>query len=190
VTGRRWIAFVAAGVASLAILASAAVVLLVRWNGGLGHGYGKGVGIPVRVGQSFSIGMTDLRPNRRVRIEAVRLHGASGRVRLIGAVMSPVGQVAVGTERGFPPHSASAMRPAVGAVVPAHTRMWLVVGLRADARGDFSVRGIDILYRERWRGIELRRRAHTGLEVEGCAVTTAAHIPRCAVPQFSSESEF
>jgi hypothetical protein len=68
--------------------------------------------------------------------------------------------------------------------------MWLVVGLRAAARGDFSVRGIDILYRERWHGIELRRRAHAGLEVEGCAVTTAARIPRCAVPQFSSESEF
>ena len=65
-----------------------------------------------------------------------------------------------------------------------------MVGLRADASGDFSVRSIDVLYMESWHGIELRRRANTGLEVEGCAVTTAARIPRCAVPQFSSESEF
>jgi len=66
----------------------------------------------------------------------------------------------------------------------------MVVGLWATAPGTFSVRGIDVLYRERWHGVELRRKAHVGVEVQGCAVTTSKGFPRCTLPKFSWERGF
>jgi hypothetical protein len=66
----------------------------------------------------------------------------------------------------------------------------MVAGLRATAPGTFSVRGIDVFYREHWHGLDLRRRAHVGVEVQGCAVTTSTGLPRCKVSPFSSDSEF
>ena len=182
----RW--FVVAGLAALVLAAGAAAATLVRWDGSLGYGYGNGVGMPVRVGQAFSVGMTELRPARRVRIEAVRLHGPRGSVRLVGALVLPEGGGGVGTAGNFPPHFPRVkMRPAVDAVVPAHSRVQLVVGLRATGRGSFSVRGIDVLYRERWHGLSLRRRAHTGVQVQGCAVTGAARVPGCSVPRLNPD---
>jgi hypothetical protein len=64
------------------------------------------------------------------------------------------------------------------------------LGLRATGPGTFSVRGIDVLYRERWHGVELRRKAHTGVEVQGCAVAASARRLRCTVPHFSWDSAF
>ena len=46
----------------------------------------------------------------------------------------------------------------------------------------FAAPGPDVLYRERWHGIELRRRAHVVLQVVGCAVRTTARVPSCPIP--------
>ena len=76
----------------------------------------------------------------------------------------------------------------MGAVVPAHAEFQMVVGLRATARGTFSVRGVDVLYHESWHGLDLRRKAHIGVEIQGCAVTTSTGFPRCTLPRFSTDS--
>jgi hypothetical protein len=176
--------YVVFGLVLLVLVGAPVAATRVRWNGSLGYGYGNGVGIPVRVGQPFSIGLAYVNPSHRVRIEAVRLHGARGALKLIGVVALPPGSGGVGADRAFPPrYPRVKMRPAAGAVVPAHARVELVVGLQATAAGVFGVRGVDVLYRERWHGIELRRRTHTGLEIEGCAAVTSARYPRCRVPQ-------
>lgn len=190
--GRRWrLVVLVAAIVLLALAGAAAAATLIRWNGGLGYGYGNGVGIPVRLGQSFSIGMTDLRPARRVRIEAVRLHGPNGGIRLVGVVVLPPGSGGVGTDRQFPPRYPHVkMRPAVGTVVPAHARVEMIIGLQATNRGAFSVRGVDVFYREHWHGLDLRRRAHVGVEIQGCAEASSTGIPRCKVPPFSWDGAF
>ena len=190
--GRRWsFVVLAAAVLLLALVGAAAATTFIRWNGGLGYGYGSGVGVPVRVGKPVSIGMTVLKPGGEVRIEAVRLHDPRGPVRFVGVGVLPPGSVGVGSDGYFPPkHPAVRLRPAVGAVIPAHAGVQMIVGLQATARGTFSVRGIDVLYRERWHGVELRRKAHVGVEVQGCAVTTPNGFPNCALPKFSWDREF
>jgi hypothetical protein len=190
VARHRWrLVGLVTAVVLLALAGTAAAAAFIRWNGGLGYGYGNGIGVPVRVGEPFSIGMTAVQPERDVRIEAVRLHDPRGRVRLVGVGVLPPGSPGVGSDRGFPPeHVPVKLRPAVGAVIPANAESQLVVGLRATARGTFSVRGVDVLYRVRWHGLELRRKAHVGVEVQGCAVTTSTGIPKCTLPKFSSDS--
>jgi len=137
--------------------------------------------MPVRVGTPFSVSMTLLRPGRRVSIDSVRLNSPTGGVVLVGTL---VGGRSMSFERAFPPQSVGRrLRTATGAVVPARTRSILVLGLRATRPGPFRVRGADVLYRERWHGIDLRRRAHVGVEVDGCAVRTDAAVPSCAVPE-------
>ena len=184
---RRWrIGLLIAGL-GLLLLAVGAAGAGIRWNGSLGYGYSGGVGVPVQMHRPFSIGMGELRPTREIRIESVRLHGASGGVRLVGVLAYPFGHQSVGTDRGFPPASQGGGQPAVGLVVPAHGRFSLVVGLEAVGLGDFSVHGVDVLYREHWHGLTLRRRAHTGVEVEGCAVDPKPGLPRCATPTIGGE---
>lgn len=75
------------------------------------------------------------------------------------------------------------MRPAKGAVLHAHTTVLLAAGIRITRPGQFEIHGFDLLYRERWHGIELRHRAHIGPLAYGCAVRTSARVPRCRMPQ-------
>ena len=112
----------------------------------------------------------------------MQLHGASGGVVLVGAVVYPHGLGGVGTERGFPPTApGTTMTPAVGAVVPARTTVDLVVGLRLTRPGGARVHGVDVLYRERWHGVDVRRRTHTGIEVDACATAARARAD-CPLP--------
>jgi hypothetical protein len=183
---RRSIPLVVAGVAVVVLVGAAVAAALVRWSGGLGGEYGNGVGLPVYVGHPFSVGMTRLRPASRVRIESIRLHGADGRVVLVGARLYPAGSESVGVARDYPPTPVHARgRAAEGAVIPPHGEFDLVVGLRAVGRGTFRVQGLDILYRERWHGLNLRRRSHTGVEIHGCAVAASSGLPHCTVPAFA-----
>jgi hypothetical protein len=161
------------------LVAGVAIATQVRWPGGLGS-YGNRVGLPVRVDAPFSIGMGAIDAKRPIRIEAVRLHDASGGVVLHGALVSTEHGMVV--RRGFPPWSHGA-HSAEGAVVPAHVPVTLLVGLRATRPGDFFVDGVDILYRERWFGVDVRRRAHFGLQAVGCAVRTTESLPQCTVPE-------
>jgi len=141
----------------VAVVAAAAVTATqARWSAGLGGRYGNSVGVPTRVGVPFSVGMIQLRARHRVRIESVRLHQPSVGVAYLGAG---------------------------GTVVPAGTTLLLVIGLRATHVGGFRVRGVDLLYRERWHGIDIRRKAHIGVEVDGCAVRASARRIRCSPPQ-------
>lgn len=138
-TRKRYVVLVALAVV---LVVAPVAATQVRWNGSLGSGYGNEVGIPMRVGQSFSVGMTVIDANRRVRIESVRLHGASGGVVLLGAL---VGHEGVGAVLGFPPTTRTVpLRPAEGAVIPAHAHVMLVLGLRATEPGIFRVRGVDV----------------------------------------------
>lgn len=163
--------------------AAAAAATQIRWNGGLGL-YGNWVGVPVRIGAPFSIGMGELSAGHRVRIESVRLDHPTRGVVLVGSLVHSPGDGGIGSDRGFPPASLRApTRAADGVVLPAHTAVELVVGIRATELGAFRVHGVDVLYRERWHGIDVRRRAHVGIEVGGCAVQTSARIPGCRPPQ-------
>jgi hypothetical protein len=175
---------IALAIAVAAVLAAgAAVATQVRWSGGLGHGYANGTGVemPVRAGTPFSVGMTILLPRDRIRIESVRLHGASDGIDLIGSLLEHDGMT--GTYRGFPPTLPRLpRRQAVGAVLMGGSQNAIVVGLRASAPGRFVVKGIDVLYREKWHGVELRRRAHTGIEVSACAVASSAKALNCKPP--------
>jgi peptidoglycan/LPS O-acetylase OafA/YrhL len=175
--------YVMLGALVVALVVAPVAATQVRWNGSLGHGYGNSVGIPMRVGQSFSVGMTAIDTSRRVRIESVRLHGASGGVVLLGAL---VGYAGVGAVLGFPPTTPTMpLRPAVGAVIPAHANSLLVVGLRATEPGVFRVLGIDVRYRERWHGVEVKRLTHTGMLVAGCAVAAGAKRAHCRLPSMN-----
>jgi hypothetical protein len=177
---------IVAGVALLVLAGTAVAASQVRWNGEIGHGYGNAAGIPMRVGASYTFGVDDLRPSHRIRIEAVRLHDPSGPVELVGAVVHPAARGMVGTMRGFPPsRDYSPMRPVVGAVVGAGKAAVLEVGLRATRPGTFDVAGIDLLYRERLLGVDVRRKAHLGLEMYGCAARTSARIVNCKPPTFT-----
>lgn len=177
----KWALLVAACVAVL--VASAAAATRIRWGGELA-GYGNAVGLPVRVGSSFSIGMSELQADGRIRIESVRLERPTRGVMFVGALVHPTGHGMVGSERHFPPTFPSVrMRPAAGAVVPARMPVILVVGMRATRPGAFRVHGVDVLYREYWHGIDVRRHAHVGVEVVGCAVSTSAGVPRCTLPE-------
>jgi hypothetical protein len=174
------------GALALALLVAPVAATQVRWNGSLGHGYGSGVGVPVRVGQTFSVGMTMIHTNRPVRIESVRLHDPKGRVALVGALVGRVERFAVGTARGFPPSPPGAsLRTAYGAVIPAHAEVELVLGFRAVEPGIFRVRGVDVRYRERWPGVEVKRLTHTGVLVVGCAVPAGAKRANCRVPSMN-----
>jgi len=42
---------------------------------------------------------------------------------------------------------------------------------------------VDVLYRERWFGFDVRRRAHFGIEFDGCAEESAARTPPCTPPK-------
>jgi hypothetical protein len=138
----------------------------------------------VRIGEPFSIGLIELRPGHRVRIESVRLHRPTRGVALVAARVYPLGRGMVGSDRRFPPtFPPVAMRAADEAVLSAHTAVGLVVGIRATDPGAFRVHGVDVLYRERWHGIDVRRRAHVGVEVDGCAVRTSVRRPGCTPPQ-------
>ena len=185
--GRRGIAFVVAGVAALALVGAAVAGTFVRWNGSLGHGYGNGVGMRVRAGQSFSVGMTVLHADRRVRLESVSAHDPTGGVVLIGALVTRVGHPGVmGTASGSPPSfPAGPLRPAKGAVVPARADVQLLLGFRATRRGTFRVRGVDVRYRERWPGVEVKRLTHTGVLVVGCAVAAGPLRADCRLPSMN-----
>ena len=175
--------YVVLGAIVVALLGAPVAATQVRWNGSLGHGYGNSVGIPMRVGQSFSVGMTVIDTSRRVRIESVRLHGASGGVVLLGA---RVGYAGVGLVLGFPPTTPTMpLRPAVGAVIPAHANSLLIVGLRATEPGVFRVLGVDVRYRERWHGVEVKRLTHTGTLVAGCAGAAGAKRAHCRLPSMN-----
>ena len=178
---RLVIAIVIAG----ALAGGAFAATKARWSGGLGSGYGGvGVGLPVRVGRPFSVGLMDLRPRGRVVIESVRLHGSTPGVVLVGSLLYPAGGGMVGGDPSFPPRwPRFRMRRADGAALHAHRTTLLVVGLRLTHPGTFDIHGFDLLYRERWHGIELRHRAHIGPLAYGCAVRTSAKLPRCRMPR-------
>jgi hypothetical protein len=174
------------GVALLLLAGAALAATQVRWNGGIGHGYGNAVGVPVPVGAAYTFGMDDLRASHRIRIEAVRLHDPRGPVELVGAVVHETARGMVGALRGFPPSRGyGPMRPAVGTVVGPGETVALEVGLRATGPGTFDVAGIDLLYRERLLGVDVRRKAHLGMEVYGCAEKTSAHDANCKLPPFT-----
>ena len=176
---KRYVVF---GALALALVVAPVAATQVRWNGSLGHGYGNSVGIPLRAGQSFSVGMTAIDTSRDVRIESVRLHRPSGGIVLLGA---RVGRQGVGAVLGFPPNSPRMPLAAVGAVIPAHANVLLVVGLRATKPGIFRVRGVDVRYRERWSGVEVKRLTHTGMLVVGCAVGARAKRTKCRLPSMN-----
>lgn len=179
-------ALVAVVLAAL-VLATAAGATRVRWHGGLdSYASGNSVGLAMAVDAPFSVGMGVLRASGgRVRIESVRLHGASPGLELVGSLVHDTGRGMVGSDRAYPPTFPRSMpkRPAAGAVIPAHTGLVFVVGMRATWPGDFRAYGVDVLYRQRWHGIEIRRRAHLGVEVNVCAAHTRAEYPDCAVPE-------
>jgi hypothetical protein len=54
--------------------------------------------------------------------------------------------------------------------------------MRATQAGTFRAQGLDIFYRERWFGVDVRRREHVGPLVYGCARRTRARVPHCALP--------
>ena len=174
--------YVVLGALAVALVATPVAGTQVRWQGSLGHGYGNAVGIPMRAGQSVSVGMTAIDTSRDVRIESVRLHRPSAGIVLVGA---RVGRQGVGAVLGFPPTSPRMPLPAVGAVIPAHANVLLVVGLRATKPGTFRVRGIDVRYRERWPGVEVKRLTHTGTLVVGCVVAAGATSATCRVPSMN-----
>jgi hypothetical protein len=177
----KWALVVAACVAVL--VASAAAATRVRWSGELGS-YGNAVGMPVRVGSSFSVGMGELRPDGRIQVESVRLNRPTRGVELVGALLHPSGRGMTGAETQFPPTIPNVgMEQADGAVVSPETPAALVVGIRATRPGAFRVHGVEVLYRERWHGVDVRRRAHVGVEVVGCAVTKPARVPHCTLPE-------
>ena len=175
--------YVVLGALALALVVAPIAATQVRWNGSLGHAYGNAVGIPVHAGQSFSVGMTAIDTSRNVRIESVRLHRPSGGIALVGAL---VGREGVGAVLGFPPALARmSLRPAVGAVIPAHANLLLVIGFRATKPGTFRLRGVDVRYRERWPGVAAKRLTHTGMLVVGCAVPAGAKRANCRLPSMN-----
>jgi hypothetical protein len=177
---------IVAGVVLLGLAGAAVAATQVRWNGGIGHGYGNAVGMPMPVGAAFTFGMDDLRPSHRIRIEAVRLHHRHGAIELVGAVVHQTDRGMVGALRGFPPSRGyGPMRPAVGAVVEAGGAAALEIGLRATQPGTFDIAGIDLLYRERLLGVDVPREAHLGLRIYGCAVRTSSTVANCKLPPFS-----
>jgi len=167
----------------LALVTGAVVAATqVRWRGDLG-GYGNGEGLAVRVGKPFSIGLTELHAGNRIRIESVRLHQPSTGISLVGALVYPTGKGEVSGERRFPPTFPPVpMRPAEGVVVLAGRTTLLVVGMRATRLGVFRVHGFDVFYREHWHGIDIRRKAHVGVEVDGCAGRGASPYFGCRLP--------
>ena len=70
-------------------------------------------------------------------------------------------------------------------MIPAHTDVELVVGFRATKPGSFRVRGVDVRYRERWTGVEVKRLTHTGVLVVGCTVAAGAKSARCRAPSMN-----
>lgn len=175
---------IAISIAAAVLAAAAVTATQARWSGGLGGAYGNSVGVPTRVGVPFSVGMIELEARHRVWIESVRLHHPSLGVVSLGAVVHSPSRGMVGTALGFPPSFPRvAMHRAGGAVISAGTTVLLVVGIRATHVGGFRVRGVDLLYRERWHGIDIRRKAHIGVEVDGCAVRASARGLRCSPPQ-------
>jgi hypothetical protein len=98
----RWALLVSACVAVL--FASAAAAMRMRWSGDLG-GYGSAVGMPVHAGSAFSVGMSQLKADGRIRIESVRLERPTRGITFAGALVHPSGYGMVGAERQFPQHS-------------------------------------------------------------------------------------
>jgi hypothetical protein len=154
------------------VLAGVAAATLVCWDGDLGHRYsgGSAVGVPMVRGSDYSFGVGAVTAgDSSVRVEDVRLRGASRGVDLVGAVLYPTGCFGTGAARGFPPCRSERHEPARDAKVPAHRQYLLIVGLRSKRPGAFRVFGADVLYRTRWHGIELRKRAHIGNEIDLCS---------------------
>jgi hypothetical protein len=173
----------AVAVVALLSACAAAAAMQVRWSGGLGS-YGNVVGMPVRIRASFSVGMAQLKAERRVQIESVRLDHPTPGLVLVGALVYPLRRGMVGSDGRFPPtYPRVRMRAADGVVLPTHTAVGLVVGIRPTALGAFRVHGLEVLYRERWHGIDVRRRAHVGVEINGCAVRASTRIPRSTLPR-------
>jgi hypothetical protein len=166
------------------VAVAAAAAMFVRWPGGL-ESYGNAVAAQMSVGGVSSFGMgTVTAGDWSVRVEEVRLHGAPRGVALVGAILYyGNGCVGFGVIRGFPPCKSKSRLPARNAVVPAHHRFLLWVGVRVPQAGRFRVFGVDVLYRMRWHGIELRRRAHIGSELDLCAPR-----PGCKSPVFQGGS--
>lgn len=160
------------------VAVAVAAALFVRWPGGLGS-YGDALGAKMPVGGVYAFGMdTVTTGDWSVRVEDVRLHGAPPGVELVGAFLYyGNGCFGGGVTPKFPPCSTRSRPPARNAVVPAHRRYLLWIGLRVVRAGRFRVHGVDVLYRMRWHGLELRRRAHIGNEIDLCAPR-----PRCKTP--------
>jgi hypothetical protein len=162
---------VAAVTAALVLAAGVAAASQVRWNGSIGHYGGAAIGVPTQVGKPFTVGAVDLEAHHgRVRIESIRLLGADPGLVLVGTLTHGSSRGSIGAELRFPPsRRLPELRPAVGSVVPAHRELTLLVGLRATKVGSFRLRGVEVLYREEWHGLELRRSARAGFEIDVCA---------------------
>jgi hypothetical protein len=173
------VAAIAVAVVSIILFAA------VRWNGSLGHAYsaGSGLSMPVRPSRPFTIGVDELSAPGRFRIESVRLHGSPRGAALVGAVLHDGAHGMVGAERRFPPTSLDVtLRPARGAVVPAHTKVVLEIGIVVAHPVRVRIEGVDVLYRVRWHGIDVPRRAHVGSQAFVCATTRPLVAAQCPIP--------
>jgi hypothetical protein len=173
----------AAGALLVIVVVAAAVAWFVRWPGGLGS-YGNNLAAKTPVGGVYSFGMNTVATGPwSARIEEVRLHRAPPGVKLVGAVLYyGSGCFAGGVVHRFPPCKSRSRLPARNAVVPAHHTLLLWIGVRVLRPGRFRVSGVDVLYRMRWNGLQLRRRAHIGNEIDVCAPR-----PRCKTPVFDQD---
>jgi len=182
-------ALIALGCATVAVAVAAIVATQVRWHGGALRGYGNGSGLTVATGSPFTVLVAQVRPKHRIRIESIRLHHPTPGLVLVGAVVQtgprPLDGLPAAARR-FPPKATDGLwRSAKGVSIPAHSRVALYVGMRAQHDGDFRAAGVDVLYRERRFGIDLRRKEHAGTEVDVCAVRTTASVPDCKIPDFA-----
>jgi len=176
------------GAVVVAILGVAVIVaaasLFVRVPGGLGS-YEHELSAKMPVGGVYSFGMGTVTTDKfEVRVEEVRLHGAPEGVELAGAFLYyNSGCYGGGVVKHYPPCASRSRVPARNAVVPPNRRYLLWIGLRVPHAGSFRVPGVDVLYRVRWHGVDVRRQAHIGNEVDVCAPR-----PGCKVPAFQGSS--
>jgi hypothetical protein len=158
--------------------------MFVRVPGGLAS-YDSAISAKMPVDGVYAFGMGPLTTGKLpVRVEDVRLHEPPPGVELVGAFLYyGNGCFGAGVIEKYPPCSSRSRVPARKGVVPAHRRYLLWVGVRVSRPGSFRVRGVDVRYRMRLggTGLELRRSAHVGNEMDICAPR-----PRCTVPAFQS----
>ena len=178
----------AVGVVVVAILGIAVIVaavsLFVRVPGGLGS-YEHELAAKMPVGGVYSFGMGTVTTDKfSVEVEEVRLHDPPEGVELAGALLYyNSGCYGGGVVKHYPPCASRSRVGAQGAVVPADRRYLLWIGLRVLRAGSYRVSGVDVLYRMRWHGVEVRREAHIGNEIDVCAPR-----PGCKVPAFHGSS--